>query len=90
MKSQESKYQSDLLETITQVEISPSVWFKIQNSIMALNAERFSTKMSWAVGLAAVLIVALNIMIWFSNNKQVPSENLADTFGLNTHYNLYE
>jgi hypothetical protein len=90
MKSQESKYHSDLLETITQVEISPSVWFKIQNRILALNAERFSTKMSWAVGFAAVLIVALNIMIWFSSNNQVPSDNLADTFGLNTRYNLYE
>ncbi len=90
MKSPMSKYDIDLLERIDRVEVSPSVWFRIQNSIQALNTERFSVKMSWTFGLAAALIIALNMMVWFSQRNEVPADNLAETFGLSSNYNLYE
>jgi hypothetical protein len=90
MKSQKLKYDLDLLERIDPMEVSPSVWFRIQNRILALNADRFSVKMSWAMGVAAALFISLNIAVWFNHQPEAASENLAETFGLNTNNNLYE
>ena len=80
----------DPLDKIQPVEAPPFLFTRIQQRIKNEQAARLTGKMTWALGLSFVLILAINVSAMVSAYKaDHATPDLVKTFNLMQDNNIY-
>ena len=86
----------DLLKQIKEVDAPPFLLTRIRQQIANLNNVEAPVKWKWAFAASAILILALNVSIFFksdettaSSGKNTGIENVVKSMNLTNSNNLY-
>jgi len=86
----------DLLKQIKEVDAPPFLLTRIRQQIANLNNVEAPVKWKWAFAASAILILALNVSIFFksdettaSTGKNTEIENVVKSMNLTNSNNLY-
>jgi hypothetical protein len=84
------KLNLDKLEEIKKVDAPDYLWTRIQQAVESSTVTKFSTKWSYALGIAVLCLVCLNSSLFFSNfNGDSTETNLVETLNLDSNNTLY-
>lgn len=84
------KLNLDKLKEINKVDAPDYLWTRIQQAVESSAETKFSTKWSYALGIAVICLVCLNSSLFFSNFDGDSKEiDLVETLNLDSNNTLY-
>jgi hypothetical protein len=84
------KLNLDSLKEIKKVDAPEYLWTRIQQAVESSIDAKFSSKWSFALGVAVVCLLCLNSSVFFSNFNEGATEiDLVETLKLDSNNTLY-